>query len=101
MFLPYSPNIVSKALNDFVSKQGRFAQRNDTGFLLSQNTTLDKNNKGGFDMHFFCGLRNEDNPNKSVLYLNLESSREDQHGNTEVNQFDMQQAKDYLDHPMP
>jgi hypothetical protein len=96
IFLPYSPQVVNEALNDFVSKQGKSEQKKATGYQLSENMLLDKNNIKGFDVHFFYGLYNVANPNLTVLYLNLESSRQNDF-KIEVNQFDIQQAKDYLD----
>jgi hypothetical protein len=95
ILLPYSPQVVYKALENFVSKQGKSEQKKAIGYQLSESTLLDKNNIYGFDKHFFYGLNSTGNPNETALYLNLESSRQNDN-KVEVNQFDMQQAKDYL-----
>jgi putative cell wall-binding protein len=48
-------------------------------------------------MHFFFGLKSPDNPNETTVYLGLESSFPDVNNFMVANDFDMQQAKDYLD----
>jgi hypothetical protein len=97
IFLPYSPEVVIAALNNFLLKKGKAEEQKATGFLLSENTLLYKNNINATDMHFFFGLKSPGNPNETMVYLGLESSFQDVSNNTVTNYFDMQQAKDFLD----
>jgi hypothetical protein len=97
IFLPYSPEVVIAALNDFLLKQGKVQEKKATGFLLSENTLLAKNNVKAADMHFFLELKSSGNPNETTVYLGLESSVQDISNVLVVNYFDLQQAKDYLD----
>jgi hypothetical protein len=97
IFLPYSPEVVVAALNDFLLKQGKVQEKKATGFLLSENTLLAKNNIIAADMHFFFEQKSSGNPNETTVYLGLESSVQDINNVMVVNYFDMQQAKDYLD----
>lgn len=95
--LPYSPEVVVKALNNFVLITGRAEAIKAKGFNLSEDTRLVNNNINGVDMHFFVTLKESDNPNVTDLYLNLASSTTNNEDNGVVSYFDMKEAKDYLD----
>jgi len=97
IYLPYSPEVVKKALNNYLSQTSDREQKNAKGYLLSSNTLIVKNNKSDADMHFVIGLKDPTNINESVVYLKLNSpSNYEQTVQSEI-QFDMQDAKDYLD----
>lgn len=97
IYLPYSPEVVKKALNNYLSQTSDREQKNAKGYLLSSNTLIVKNNKSDADMHFVIGLKDPTNINESVVYLKLNSpSNYEQSVQSEI-QFDMQDAKDYLD----
>ena len=97
IYLPYSPEVVKKALNNYLSQTNDREQKNAKGYLLSSNTLIVKNNKSDADMHFVIGLKDPTNINESVVYLKLNSpSNYEQSVQSEI-QFDMQDAKDYLD----
>jgi hypothetical protein len=96
IYLPYSPEVVTKALGNYLSTTDDSREKNAEQYLLSSNTLIVKNNKSNGDMHFVIGLKDYRNTNESVIYLKLNSS-----SNNEVNtgaalQFSMQDAKDYL-----
>jgi hypothetical protein len=97
--LPYAPDIVQQALNDYLSKTSDKHHTEADSFLLSRNTLLVKNNLSNADMYFEIGARDKSHLNESVVYLKLNSFSRDLN-NQETNdpvRFDMQQAKDYLD----
>lgn len=99
IYLPYAPDIVQKALNDYLAKTSDKHQAGADSFLLSRNTLLVKNNLSNADMYFEIGARDKAHANESVVYLKLNSTGRDldnQATNNPVH-FDMQQAKDYLD----
>lgn len=97
IYLRYSPEVVKKALNNYLSQTSDRQQKNARGYLISSNTIIVKNNESGSDMHFVIGLRDPANINESVVYLKLNSSL-NYPGSTEAETlFDMQDAKDYLD----
>lgn len=97
IYLPYSPQVVQKALADYLSKTSNKQQENAEGYLLSSNTLIVKSNKSGADMHFAIGLKNDSEINESVIYLKLNSFSNEQDSLGKAIQFDMQDAKDYLD----
>ena len=99
IYLPYAPEVVQKALADYLLKSGDKQQGNAKGYLLSSNTFIVKNNKNGADMHFVIGLKNQDTMtvNESVVYLKLNSVSNDENSMGKAIQFEMQDAKDYLD----
>ncbi|HEV8504754.1 MAG TPA: hypothetical protein VGQ53_05120 [Chitinophagaceae bacterium] len=99
IYLPYSPEVVQKALADYLVKTGNKQQENAKGHLLSSNTFIVKNNKSGADMHFAIGLKNKDTItiNESAVYLKLNSFSNDENRTGEAILFNMQDAKDYLD----
>jgi len=96
IYLPYSPEVVEKALSRYLSQTDFTNQKNEKGYVLSSNTILVKNNKSEADMHFLIGLKSNANPNESAIYLKLNSSY--YKDNVQIDdQFNMQDAKDYLD----
>ena len=99
IYLPYAPEVVQKALADYLLETGEKQQENEKGYLLSFNTFIVKNNKSGADMHLVIGLKNQDTMtlNESVVYLKLNSISNDENSIGKAIQFDMQDAKDYLD----
>lgn len=97
IYLPYSPEVVKKALANYISKDSEREQRNANGYLLSSNTLIVKNNKSGSDMRFIIGLKDATNVNVSVVYLKLNSFSNYLDSAQTATQFDMQDAKDYLD----
>jgi hypothetical protein len=97
IYLPYSPKVVEKALANYISKVSEREQRNANGYLLSSNTLIVKNNKSGSDMRFIIGLKDPKNVNESVVYLKLNSTSNYADSAQTATQFDMQDAKDYLD----
>lgn len=97
IYLPYSPEVVKIALNNYLSQTSDRQQKNARGYLISSNTIIVKNNESGSDMHFVIGLRDPANINESVVYLKLNSSLNYPSNTQAETLFDMQDAKDYLD----
>jgi len=99
IYLPYSPEVIQRALADYLLKTGDKQQDNAKGYLLSSNTFIVKNNKSGADMTLLIGLKTQDsmNLNESAIYLKLNSFSNDENSTGKAIQFDMQDAKDYLD----
>jgi hypothetical protein len=96
IYLPYSPEVVKKALNDYLSKSSDKQQKNAKGYLLSSNTLIVKSNKSSADMHFLIGLKDPNNKNQSAIYLKLNSSSNYADSAQTDIKFEMQDAKDYL-----
>ena len=98
IYLPYSPQVFRHALTNYLSKTRDKEKGNGEQYLLSSNTLLVKTNVSNADMHFLVGLKDPANKNETVVYLKLKSSfpNENYTEFTDV-QFNMQQAKDYLD----
>jgi hypothetical protein len=96
--LPYAPAVVESALTDYLSKTTIKEQKNATGFLLSCNTLLVKNNIKGAEIVFQVGAKDYSRTNESVIYLKLNSNVQssDNYGSTE-NHFDMSDAMNYLE----
>jgi hypothetical protein len=97
IYLPYSPPVVQMALSNYLLKTSDKQQADATGYLLSSNTFIVKNNKSGADMNFAIGLRDQSTINESVIFLKLNSFSKDENSTGQAIQFDMQDAKDYLD----
>lgn len=97
IYLPYSPDVTRKALDNYINKTNDKAQKNSKEYLLSDNTSIEKNNISSADLHFMIGLKDQSNQNESAVYLKLNSfSNYDDEAKTLI-QFNMQDAKDYLD----
>jgi len=104
IYLPYSPEVVQKALANYLSEGTDYffessekQEEKVKGYLLSSNTLLVKSNKTSADMHFVIGLKNDSNKNESGIYLKLNSFSNEDNSWGKPMQFDMQDAKDYLD----
>ena len=104
IYLPYSPEVVQKALanylsesSDYLRESGENQDEKVKGYLLSSNTLIVKSNKTGADMHFIIGLKNDSNKYESGIYLKLNSFSNEDNSWEKPTQFDMQDAKDYLD----
>ena len=97
IYLPYSPGVVRKALDNYLSKAGDREEKNARGYLLSSQTLIVRNNKTNADMHFVIGLKNSINSNESVIYLKLNAASGYEPGEKTPVPFAMQDAKDYLD----
>ena len=104
IYLPYSPEVVQKALanylsesSDYLRESGENQDEKVKGYLLSSNTLIVKSNKTGADMHFIIGLKNDNNKYESGIYLKLNSFSNEDNSWGKPMQFDMQAAKDYLD----
>jgi hypothetical protein len=97
IYLPYSPEVVKKALGNYLSKISNREQKNAKEYLFSSNTPIVKSNKSAADMHFLIGLKDPNNKNESAIYLKLNSSSNYADSAQTGIQFEMQDAKDYLD----
>src|SRR4030095_12734141 len=97
IYVPYAPQVVQKALSNYLLKTSDKQQENAAGYLLSPNTFIVKNNKSGADMNLAIGLRDQSTVNESVIFLKLNSFSKDENSTGHAIQFDMQDAKDYLD----
>ena len=91
IYLPYSPAVVKKALDNYLTETS-----DAKGYLLSSKTLIVKNNNTNADMRFVIGLKDEKNSNESVIYLKLRQGSNSEAGRQPAVQFDMQDAKDYL-----
>lgn len=97
IYLPYSPNIIGKAIDNFIFDEGRKENRSSANYTASSKTDLVKNHLSTADMHLAYGLRDPKNSNESVVYLKLNAINQgfyDQQ-NEDLN-YPMQEAIDYL-----
>ena len=94
--LPYAPQVVTEVIKQYVLVNGPANQRKAVGYQLSENTQLAKNNLKGADLHYYVQLKNDNNPNETVLYLKLESYTLNNDHVREAYYFAPEDAKDYL-----
>jgi len=96
--LPYSPQVVIAAMENYKSEKQNNEERAayPKNYQPFKKTSLVLNNPDT-DLLFEIGLKNAGNKNISVVYLMLNSpSREDNNSGKQI-RFDMEQAKAYLD----
>jgi hypothetical protein len=98
IFLPYSPQVVIAAMENYKHEKQNNKKRGaySKNYQLFSETSLIRNNPNT-DLLFEIGLKNADNENVSVVYLMLNSpTEEDYHPGKQI-RFDMEHAKTYLD----
>jgi hypothetical protein len=96
IYLPYSPQVVIKALAYYAADGNNKQQENMKAYVRSPNTLIVKNNRSNADMIFQVGLKDVANKNESVLYLKLNSTSNSEDSTPGAIQFYMQDAKEYL-----
>jgi hypothetical protein len=99
IFLPYSPQIVIAAMENYQNEKQSIKERvaNPKNYQSFQETSLIRNNRSGADLIFQIGLKSADNKNASVIYLMLNSPAVDNNGSGKDIRFDVEEAKAFLD----
>jgi hypothetical protein len=98
IFLPYSPNVVIAAMENYKDERQNSKERvaYPKNYQPFRETSLIRNNPDK-DLIFEIGLKNAGNKNTSVVYLMLYSPSVEDHHSGKQTRFDMEQAKAYLD----
>jgi len=96
--LPYSPQVVIAAMENYKYEQQNKKQRvaNPQNYQSFKETSLIRNNPNT-DLLFEIGLKNAGDKNISVVYLMLNSPNAEGYYSANQTRFDMEQAKTYLD----
>lgn len=94
--LPYSPDIVMSALNDYLSKKGKSKSSDLKGFTTYRNTTPVENDSTNADLYFKVVRKSRKEKDISIVSLLLTNPTD---GTATANQhhLDMEEAKSYLD----
>lgn len=98
--LPYAPNIVMAALNDYLSKKGRSKSTDLKGFTTYRNTTPAENDSTNADLYFKVERKSRQDKGTSIVSLLLTMPTD---GTVITNQhhLNMEEAKAYLDELTP
>lgn len=96
IFLPYSPEIVIAAMENYKDEKQSSKERvaNPKNYQSFDETSLIRNNREAADLIFQIGLKSSINKNASAVYLMLNSPGV---GSGHDTRFDMEQAKTFLD----
>lgn len=99
--VPYSPEIVKAAMNDYLSKKGK-AKGNDTkGFTSYRNTEVTDLDSINGDLNFKVERKSRKDRNISVISLLITPPSTDSSTLNKTQYFDMEEAKTYLNELVP
>ena len=97
--LPYSPDVVSDALNDYLSKKGKSKSNDLKGFTTYRNTQVMPYDSANADLYFKVERKSRQEKETSVVSLLLTIPKEGTAAN--VHYLNMEQAKAYLNELVP
>jgi hypothetical protein len=99
IFLPYSPEIVIAAMENYRCEKQSIKERiaHPKNYQSFDETSLIRDNRDYADLIFQIGLKSAGNKNASVLYLMLNSPAVNDNGSGKGIRFDMEQAMTFLD----
>jgi len=99
--LPYSPDIVKDAMNDYLSKKGRSKGIDIKGFTTFRNTQPAGNKTDNADIYFKVERKSRQEKEVSVISLLLTVPKEGPATATTIKYMNMEQAKAYLNELAP
>ena len=99
--LPYAPDIVSAALNDYLSKKGKSKGNDLKGFTTFRNTQLAQNDSANADLYFRVERKGKQDKETSIVSLLLTMPKEGEVTANKVHYLNMEQAKTYLNELVP
>jgi hypothetical protein len=99
--LPYTPNIVSAAMNDYLSKKGKSKGNDLKGFTTFRNTQFQQNDASNADLYFKVQKNNKGENGNSIVSLLLTAPKEVNVKASTIHHLDMEQAKTFLNDLAP
>jgi len=99
--LPYSPDIVRAAMNDYLSKKGKTKGNDLKGFTTFRNTQLVQNDLANADLYFRVERKNNQENNNSTVSLLLTAPKEGNANVDNMHYLNMDQAKTFLNDLAP
>jgi hypothetical protein len=95
--LPYSQDVVTTAMNDYLSRKGKSKGSDIKGFVTYRNTQALQSDSINMDLYFKVERKSRKEKNISVISLLLALPKESQNvGNSNVRFLNMEEAKNYL-----
>jgi hypothetical protein len=99
--LPYSPDIVNAALNDYLSKKGKSGTNALKGFTTFRNTRVLQQDSANADLYFKVERKSKKEKQASVVSLLLAMPKEGVVAQNNVRYLNMEEAKAYLNELVP
>jgi hypothetical protein len=99
--LPYTTDVITAALNDFLSKKGRSKGNDLKGFTTYRNTQQLRNDSANADLYFKIERKSRDEKGLSIVYLLLTTPDETSAVSNSLHYLNMEQAKSYLNELVP
>lgn len=98
--LPYTPDMVNAALNDYLSKKGKSKVEDVKGFTTYRNTQPLAEDSVNADLYFKVERKSRKDKDASIVSLLLRKPM-DNTTTANVHHLDMEEAKTYLNNLMP
>ena len=98
--LPYTPDMVNAALNDYLSKKGKSKGEDIKGFTTYRNTQPVMDDSVNANLYFKVERKSRKEKDKAVVSLLLRTPDENS-TMQKVHHLDMEEAKTYLNELMP
>lgn len=99
--LPYAPDIVKAAMNDYLSKKGRSKGNDLRGFSTFRNTLPMPGDSVNADLYFKVERKSRKEKQNSIISLLLTTPKEGQTGTNNMHYLNMEEAKTYLNDLAP
>lgn len=100
--LPFAPDIVRAAMNDYLSKKGRSRANDLKGFTTYRNTQqLQNSDVANADLYFRVERKNGQENDASTVSLLLTAPTEGKSNDSNLNYLNMEQAKVFLNDLTP
>jgi len=99
--LPYSPDLVNAAMNDYLSKKGKSKGTDLKGFTTYRNTQLQQNEVANADLYFRVERKNDQDKGTSTISLLLTAPKENSGSADGLHYLNMEQAITYLNNLAP
>ena len=99
--LPYPSDIVSAAINDYLSKKGRSKGNDIKGFSTFRNTQPLHNDVANADLYLRVERKSNQEKGKSIISLLLTAPKDDRGTEVDMHYMNMEQAKEFLDQLVP
>jgi len=99
--LPYGPDLVNAAMNDYLSKKGKSKGNDLKGFTTFRNTQLLQNDEANADLYFRVERKNNQEKGTSTISMLLTAPKENSQSVDNLHYLNMEQAKTFLNDLTP
>ena len=99
--LPYAPDVITAALNNYLSKKGKSRSTDLKGFTTFRNTQLLKEDSTNADLYFRVERKSRQEKEVSIVSLLLTTPDDGTEAVSNVHHLNMEQAKSYLNELAP